>query len=50
MKETEERKARLEKEEKLRDQQARKMHYLLSTNQVSLPVLGSSHEPLGPLA
>ncbi|EGV92550.1 Spermatogenesis-associated protein 17 [Cricetulus griseus] len=34
MKETEERKARLEKEEKLRDQQARKMHYLLSTNQL----------------
>uniref|UniRef100_A0A8C2MQ29 Spermatogenesis associated 17 n=1 Tax=Cricetulus griseus TaxID=10029 RepID=A0A8C2MQ29_CRIGR len=32
MKETEERKARLEKEEKLRDQQARKMHYLLSVH------------------
>lgn len=50
MKEREERKARLEREEKQRDQQARKMHYLLSTKQVSLPVPGSSHEPPGPLA
>lgn len=34
MKEREERKACLEREEKHRDQQARKMHYLLSTEQI----------------
>uniref|UniRef100_I3LYD6 Uncharacterized protein n=2 Tax=Sciuridae TaxID=55153 RepID=I3LYD6_ICTTR len=33
MKEREEKKANLEKEEKQRDYQARKMHYLLSTKQ-----------------
>uniref|UniRef100_G1RVG1 Spermatosis associated 17 n=1 Tax=Nomascus leucogenys TaxID=61853 RepID=G1RVG1_NOMLE len=34
MKETEEKKANLEREEKKRDYQARKMHYLLSTKQI----------------
>ncbi|KAL1769607.1 spermatogenesis-associated protein 17 [Sigmodon hispidus] len=34
MREREERKARLEREEKHRDEQARKMHYLLSTKQI----------------
>ena len=38
MKEREERKVLLEREEKQKDYQARKMHYLLSTKQVSLPV------------
>lgn len=47
MKEREERKILLELEEKQKDYQARKTHYLLSTKQVSLPVPGSSHEPLG---
>lgn len=40
MKEREERKVLLEREEKQKDYQARKMHYLLSTKQVSLPVPG----------
>lgn len=47
MKEREERKILLELEEKQKDYQARKTHYLLSTKQVSSPVPGSSHEPLG---
>lgn len=50
MKEREEKKADLEREEKERDSQARKMHYLLSTKQVGLPVPDSSRKPLGPLA
>lgn len=50
MKEREEKKADLEREEKERDYQARKMHYLLSTKQVGLPVPDSSQKPLGPPA
>nr|XP_020040300.1 spermatogenesis-associated protein 17 [Castor canadensis] len=50
MKEREEKKAALEREEKQRDYQARKMHYLLSTKQVGLPVPDSSRKPLGPIA
>ncbi|KAL0608700.1 hypothetical protein AAY473_020984 [Plecturocebus cupreus] len=50
MKEREEKKANLEREEEKRDYQARKMHYLLSTKQVGLPVPDSSCKPLGPLA
>lgn len=42
MKEREEKKADLEREEKKRDYKARKMHYLLSTKQVGLPVPDSS--------
>ncbi|CAH6789644.1 Spata17 [Phodopus roborovskii] len=52
MKEREERKARLEREEKLRDQQARKMHYLLSTKQGPFrdinEVLHQRYKPLEP--
>ena len=50
MKEREEKKADLEREEKERDYQARKMHYLLSTKQVGLPVPDSSQKLLGPPA
>lgn len=50
MKEREERKASLEREEKKRDYQARKMHYLVSTKQVGLPVPDSPRKPRGPPA
>lgn len=50
MKEREERKASLEREEKKRDYQARKMHYLVSTKQVGPPVPDSPPERRGPPA
>lgn len=50
MKEKEEVKKALEREKKKKDYLARKMHYLLSTQQVGVPVPDSSCKPLGPLA
>lgn len=50
MKEKEEEKRALEKERKKKDYLARKMHYLLSTAQVGVPVPDSSGKPLGPIA
>lgn len=50
MQEQEEKKADLEREEKRRDYQAQKMHYLLSTKQVGLPVPDSFRPPPGSLA
>lgn len=50
MNENERRKKDQEKKEKEKKYQARKMHYLLSTEQVGTPVPDSSCKPLGPPA
>lgn len=50
MKENEEKMKDLEKKDKEKKYQARKMHYLLSTKQVGGPVPDSSCKPLGPPA
>lgn len=50
MNENERRKKDQEKKEKEKKYQARKMHYLLSTEQVGIPVPDSSCKPLGPPA
>lgn len=50
MNEKEKKKKDLEKKEKEKKYKARKMHYLLSTEQVGIPVPDSSCKPLGPPA
>lgn len=50
MKENEDKMKDLEEKEKEKQYQARKMHYLLSTEQVGSPVSDSSCKPLGPPA
>lgn len=50
MKEKEEQKKALEREKRKKDYLAQKMHYLLSTVQVGVPVPDSSCKPLRPRA